>query len=96
MAGSTDPDGARPGFAETAEHISATERRAALAEREAIDRYLAAFMADEVGAAFAARISGVQRVSACLSHCPKMARAAWCRCAPCPMISGYMTKLTSR
>lgn len=48
-------------FPETAEHISFTERRAALAERDAIDRYLAAFMADQVGATFPARISGVQR-----------------------------------
>ncbi|MBV8912983.1 MAG: ribonuclease R [Acetobacteraceae bacterium] len=48
-------------FADTAEHISDTERRAATAEREAIDRYLAAFMADKVGASFTARISGVQR-----------------------------------
>jgi len=46
---------------DTAEHISATERRAALAEREAIDRYLSAYMADKVGTVFAARISGVQR-----------------------------------
>jgi len=43
------------------EHISATERRAALAEREAVDRYLAAYMSDKVGAIFPARISGVQR-----------------------------------
>ncbi len=49
------------GFGDTAEHISATERRAALAEREAIDRYLAAYMADKVGATFEARISGVTR-----------------------------------
>ena len=48
-------------FPDTAEHISATERRAALAERDAIDRYLAAYMADKVGATFPARISGVQR-----------------------------------
>ena len=48
-------------FPEIAEHISATERRAALAERDAIDRYLAAYMADKVGATFPARISGVQR-----------------------------------
>jgi ribonuclease R len=48
-------------FEETAEHITATERRAALAEREAIDRYLAAFMADKCGAQFPARISGVTR-----------------------------------
>ncbi len=49
------------GFEETAEHISATERRAALAERDAIDRYLSAYMADKIGARFAARISGVTR-----------------------------------
>jgi ribonuclease R len=48
-------------FADTAEQITATERRAQLAEREAIDRYLAAFMTDKVGAHFAARISGVTR-----------------------------------
>ena len=49
------------GFEDTAEHITATERRAALAERDAIDRYLAAYMADKVGSVFAARISGVTR-----------------------------------
>jgi ribonuclease R len=49
------------GFVDTAEHISATERRAALAEREAIDRYLSAYMADKVGACFESRISGVTR-----------------------------------
>jgi ribonuclease R len=48
-------------FPDTAEHITATERRAALAERDAIDRYLAAFMADKIGSVFPARISGVQR-----------------------------------
>ncbi len=58
--GGLDPD--EPArFPEIAEHISATERRAALAERDAIDRYLAAYMADKVGATFPARISGVQR-----------------------------------
>ena len=49
------------GLADTCEHITATERRAALAERDAIDRYLAAFMTDKVGQHFAARISGVIR-----------------------------------
>ena len=58
--GSLDPE-ELPRFPETAEHICLTERRAALAERDAIDRYLAAFMADKVGDSFAARISGVQR-----------------------------------
>jgi ribonuclease R len=48
-------------FPDIAQRITATERRAQLAEREAIDRYLAAFMADKVGAHFSARISGVTR-----------------------------------
>ena len=54
-------DGEAPRFEETAAHITGTERRAALAERDAIDRYLAAFMADKVGTRFTARISGVTR-----------------------------------
>ncbi len=49
------------GFPDAALHITATERRAQLAERDAIDRYLAAFMADKVDTNFAARISGVTR-----------------------------------
>ena len=48
-------------LAETGEHITKTERRAALAERDAVDRYLAAYMADRVGADFPARVSGVTR-----------------------------------
>ena len=48
-------------FPDTAEHITQTERRAALAERDAVDRYLAAYMAERVGDMFDARISGVTR-----------------------------------
>ena len=48
-------------FPQTALHITSTERRAQFAERDAIDRYLTAYMADKVGANFAARISGVTR-----------------------------------
>ena len=48
-------------FPDTALHITSTERRAQLAERDAIDRYLAAYMADKTGAHFAGRISGVTR-----------------------------------
>jgi ribonuclease R len=48
-------------FAETAEHISMTERRAAAAERSAVDRYTAAFLAERVGASFAGRITGATR-----------------------------------
>ncbi|MDB5398848.1 MAG: rnr [Rhodopila sp.] len=46
---------------EIGERITETERRAQQAERDAIDRYLAAFMADRIGGRFAARISGVTR-----------------------------------
>jgi ribonuclease R len=48
-------------LADIAEQITATERRAQMAERDAIDRYLAAFMQSHVGAMFEARISGVTR-----------------------------------
>jgi ribonuclease R len=46
---------------ETAEHITATERAAMAAERDATDRYVAAFLADRVGAEFTGRITGVTR-----------------------------------
>jgi ribonuclease R len=55
------PDGAAANFVETGEHISNTERRAASAERDAQDRFVAAFLADRVGATFAGRINGVTR-----------------------------------
>lgn len=48
-------------FPDTAEHITSTERRAAAAERDAVDRYLAAHMAQRMGETFEARISGVTR-----------------------------------
>jgi len=48
-------------FAATGEHVSMTERRAAAAERSALDRYTAAFLAQQVGARFAARVNGVTR-----------------------------------
>jgi len=46
---------------ETAEHITAAERRAMAAERDATDRYVAAFLQDRVGATFLGRITGVTR-----------------------------------
>jgi ribonuclease R len=46
---------------ETAKLISDAERRSMMAERDTTDRYLAAFLADRVGAEFTGRISGVQR-----------------------------------
>jgi ribonuclease R len=46
---------------EVAARISAAERRAMKAERETVDRLIAHFLADRVGAQFEARISGVTR-----------------------------------
>jgi ribonuclease R len=43
------------------EHLSKTERRAATAERDATDRYVAAYLADRVGDCFSGRISGVAK-----------------------------------
>jgi ribonuclease R len=57
----TLPSDAVAQFEEWGQHISMTERRAAAAEREAVDRYVTAFLADRVGAQFKAKISGVTR-----------------------------------
>ncbi|OYY04681.1 MAG: ribonuclease R [Acidocella sp. 35-58-6] len=48
-------------FADTAEHITATERRATLAERDSTDRYLALYLQHRVGELFEGRISGVTK-----------------------------------
>jgi ribonuclease R len=57
--GQTDYEAAR--LRETAEHITLAERRAMAAERDATDRYVAAFMANHLGAEFEGRITGVTR-----------------------------------
>jgi ribonuclease R len=61
LGGGALPDEEAARFPDTGEHISQTERRAAMAERDAVDRYLAAWMAERVGEFFDARISGVTR-----------------------------------
>lgn len=45
----------------TATHISETERRSMMAERDTNDRYLAAFLSERVGNEFTGRISGVAK-----------------------------------
>ena len=57
--GLSDSDGGR--LKEIADHISMTERRAMAAERDSVDRYVAAFMEDRVGAVFDGRVTGVTR-----------------------------------
>ena len=50
-----------PRLAETAKEISDAERRAMAAERETVDRLIAAHLADRIGATFEGRIAGVTR-----------------------------------
>jgi ribonuclease R len=57
--GELSPDTHRDQLETIAKHISATERRAAEAERAAIERYRATLLAGSDGSLFAARISGV-------------------------------------
>jgi len=57
--GLTDAEIAR--LTETAEQITAAERRGMAAERDATDRYVAAFMEGREGAEFEGRITGVTR-----------------------------------
>jgi ribonuclease R len=54
-------------FEEFGEHLSMCERRAVAAERSAMDRYVAAYMADHVGATFAGRVTSVTRFGLFLS-----------------------------
>ena len=50
-----------PDFVRIGEHISFTERRASAAERDAVDRFTAAFLAEKVGTIQRGRITGVTR-----------------------------------
>jgi ribonuclease R len=54
------PPGDEERFEQIGEQISMLERRAMEAERETIDRYVAAFLADQVGQLVQTRITGVQ------------------------------------
>ena len=54
------PPGDEGRFEEIGEQISQLERRAMEAERETVDRYVAAFLADRVGQIVNCRITGVQ------------------------------------
>ena len=46
---------------ETGNHISDTERRSMVAERDTVDRYLAAYLSERMGNEFDGRISGVAK-----------------------------------
>ncbi len=55
------PAGSSDALEQVSEHVTMTERRAQAAERDASDRYVAAFMADKTASVFAARVSGATR-----------------------------------
>jgi len=55
------PDTTQEALAEIGARISAAERRAMAAERETVDRLIANFLADRIGATFRGRLSGVTR-----------------------------------
>jgi ribonuclease R len=55
------PSGRNPNLVPPCDHISLTERRAATAERQTVDRFTASYLADRVGANFQGRINGVSR-----------------------------------
>ncbi len=55
------PDGAENELPVIAAQISAAERRAMAAERDTIDRLVAHWLADRIGATFRGRVSGVTR-----------------------------------
>ena len=61
-------DGLTPGDIDrleaTAQHISDTERRSMMAERDTTDRYLASYLSERVGNEFTGRINGIQRFGA--------------------------------
>ena len=54
------PRGEQENFEQIGEQISMLERRAMEAERETIDRYVAAYLSDQVGQLVECRITGVQ------------------------------------
>lgn len=60
--GLSDEDGSlNDDFEDLGEHVSATERRADAAERDAEERYLSAYLADRIGERFKATVNGVSR-----------------------------------
>lgn len=64
-AGNWGDDGLSPQEIEnletTAKHISDTERRSMMAERDTTDRYLASYLSERIGAEFPARIAGIAK-----------------------------------
>ncbi|WP_184197397.1 VacB/RNase II family 3'-5' exoribonuclease [Polymorphobacter multimanifer] len=54
-------DAGQAAMGRTAEHVSLTERRAMEAERDTLDRYVAAYLSEKVGEVMRTRITGVAK-----------------------------------
>ena len=61
LGAGTLPDDAGSAFDKVGVHLSAMERRATRAERDAVDRFVVSFMADRIGATMTGRITGMGR-----------------------------------
>ncbi len=72
------PDTTPDAMKKLGEEISACERRAMAAERETADRLIAQFLAEQVGASFSGRVTGVTRAG-CLYPAGSHGRMASCR-----------------
>ena len=83
-------------LAAIAESISATERRAMLAERETADRLIAAYLADRIGASFPGRASPALRGPASSCGSPRPAPTASCRPPRSVTSSTIMTRCAKR
>ena len=59
--GAGEPEGDSRDLVQAGEHLSMTERRAAAAEWDTVDRFTAAYLAERVGHVFAGRVTGVTR-----------------------------------
>ena len=61
LGGGALPDDAGAAFDKVGVHLSAMERRATRAERDAVDRFVVSFMADRIGATMTGRVTGIGR-----------------------------------
>ena len=95
-AGGLDGRGGRARSPTSRRPISDTERRAMAAERETTDRLIAAYLADRVGAEFAARISGVTPRRPVRAPRATPAPTASCRPPPSATTTSAITRTRTR
>ncbi len=85
------PDTTPDAMKKLGEDISACERRAMAAERETADRLIAQFLAEQVGATFPGRVTGVTRAGLFI-RLDRTGRMASCRSQPSAKSASSMMK----